>query len=309
MKILISTSSFGKENRLPLNLLEEAGFEVQLNPFGRQLTVDESKELLQGIKGVIAGTEKLNDEALSTAKVLKYLVRLGTGMDNVDFNITNQKGIVVENTPNAHVDGVAELTLAGILNSLRSISWNDAQIKSGNWAKPMGSLLKGKTVGLIGLGKIAKRLTLLLQPFACNILAYDPFFDEEFANKWGVQQASMETILHESNVISLHLPFSIENKYIINAASFSKMKQDVLLVNTARGGLINEDALFDFLNINQNAKAYLDTFESEPYNGKLCQLVNVLMTGHIGTYAKEVRLIMEMEAAEKLINFFAKNEK
>lgn len=309
MKILISTSSFGKENRMPLSLLEEAGFEVQLNPFGRQLTVNESKDLLQGKIGVIAGTEKLNDEALCTAKELKYLVRLGTGMDNVDFNITNQKGIVVENTPNAHVDGVAELTLAGIINSLRSISWNDAQIKSGNWAKPMGSLLKGKTVGLIGFGKIAKRLTLLLQPFACNILAYDPFFDDEFANKWGVQQAIMETILHESSVISLHLPFSSENKNIINAASFSKMKQDVLLVNTARGGLIDEGALFDFLNINQNAKAYLDTFESEPYNGKLCQLVNVLMTGHIGTYAKEVRLTMEMEAAEKLINFFAKNEK
>ena len=240
---------------------------------------------------------------------MKYLIRLGTGMDNVDFNITGRKGIIVENTPNAHVDGVAELALAGILNSLRSIAWNDAQIRAGKWVKPMGSLLNGKTVGLIGFGKIAKRLTHLLQPFACNILAYDPFFDDEFANKWGVQQASMETILHESNVISLHLPFSSENKNIINAASFSKMKTDVLLINTARGGLIDESALFDFLNINQNAKAYLDTFESEPYNGKLCQLVNVLMTGHIGTYAKEVRLTMEMEAAEKLINFFAKNEK
>lgn len=309
MKILISTSSFGKENRTPLNLLYEAGFDVQLNPYGRQLTIEESKELIQGKIGIIAGTEKLNEEVLSTSTDLKYLVRLGTGMDNVDFNTTEKKGIVVENTPNAHVDGVAELTLAGTLTALRKIAWNDQQIKLGNWVKPMGSLLKGKTVGLIGFGKIAKRLTILLQPFACKILAFDPFFDEEFAYKWRVQKGPFDTILHDSDIISLHLPFSKENKNIINAASFSKMKNDVLIVNTARGGLIDEAALFDFLKNNPISKAYLDTFEKEPYSGNLCSLENVLMTGHIGTYAKEVRLTMEMEAAQKLINFFNRNEK
>ena len=308
MKILISTSSFGKDIRTPLSILEKAGFEVHLNPHGRQLTIEESKELLQGKVGLIAGTEKLNEEVLSTATDLKYLVRLGTGMDNVDFNITNQKGIVVENTPNAHVDGVAELALAGILNSFRSIAWNDQQIKAGNWVKPMGALLKCKTVGLIGFGKVAKRLSLLLQPFLCNIIAFDPFFDEEFAKKWGIQQVPLETILEKSNVISLHLPFSEDNRNIINAASFSRMKNDVLIVNSSRGGLIDEASLFDFLKNNSSAKAYLDTFEKEPYNGKLCSLDNVLMTGHIGTYAKEVRLSMEMEAAQKMIDFFNKNE-
>jgi D-3-phosphoglycerate dehydrogenase len=306
MKILISTSSFGKENETPLNLIKQSGFEVYLNPYGRQLTIDESKDLLVGKVGLIAGTEKLNEEAISAAMDLKYIVRLGTGMDNVDFNITNQKGIEVESTPNAHIDGVAELALGGILNSLRSIAWNDHQIKSGNWIKPMGSLLKGKTIGLIGLGKIAKRLAILLNPFICNILAYDPSFDEEFANKWGIQKTSLDTILENSNIISLHLPFSIENKHIINNASFTKMKKDVLIVNTSRGGLVNESALFDFLKNNSSAKAYLDTFEEEPYKGDLCLLSNVLMTGHIGTYAKEVRLTMEMEAAQKLINFLKK---
>lgn len=304
MNILITTSSFGKEDNEPLLLLQNKGYKVQLNPYGRQLTIEESIALLPNIDGIIAGTEKLNQESLSSANALKYIVRLGTGMDNVDFQTTNLKNITVENTPNAHVDGVAELALSGILNSLRGIAFSDRKIRQGEWAKPMGALLRGKTVGLVGMGKIAKRLIQLLQPFECKILAFDPFFDEKFAQEFNVHNASLNEIYELANIISLHLPFSNENKNIISQAAFDKMKKDVLIVNTSRGGLINEAELFQFLSENKAAKAYLDTFENEPYNGELASLDNVLMTGHIGTYAKEVRKIMELEAAQKLINYF-----
>jgi D-3-phosphoglycerate dehydrogenase len=215
----------------------------------------------------------------------------------------------VENTPNAHVDGVAELAISGILTSLRGIAFSDRKIRQGEWSKPMGALLRGKTVGLIGMGKIAKRLVQLLQPFECKILAFDPFFDEQFALDYNIIKASLDEIYELSNIISLHLPFSNESKNIINHTAFEKMKKDVLIVNTSRGGLINESELFQFLTENKNAKAYLDTFETEPYNGELISLDNILMTGHIGTYAKEVRKIMELEAAQKLINYFQQHGK
>jgi len=309
MNILITTSSFGKEDKEPLILLQNQGYNVQLNPFGRQLTIEESKSLLPKMDGIIAGTEKLNQESLSSANDLRYIVRLGTGMDNVDFHTTNMKNIVVENTPNAHVDGVAELALSGILNSLRGISFSDRKIRQGEWAKPMGALLRGKSIGLIGMGKIAKRLIQLLQPFDCSILAYDPFFDEQFAQEFKVKNSSLDEIYRLSDIISLHLPYSNENKNVIDSIALAKMKKDVLIVNTSRGGLINEVELFQFLTENKNAKAYLDTFETEPYNGELKNLDNILMTGHIGTYAKEVRKIMELEAAQKLINYFQQHGK
>lgn len=304
MNIFISTSSFGKEDSTPLELLKREGFNVQTNPYGRQLTIEESASLLDGAVGLIAGTEKLNEDSLANASALKYIVRLGTGMDNVDFTVANAKGIKVENTPDAHVNGVAELALAGILCALRGVSESDRSIRGGNWVKPMGSLLTGKTVGLVGMGKIAKRLIQLLSPFQCRILAYDPYFDEDFARAYNVTSVDLADVYTNSNIISLHLPFSSANKHLVNDASFARMKKDVLVVNTSRGGLINEEHLYNFLSENTAAKAYLDTFEKEPYSGPLNELPNILCTGHIGTYAKEVRLEMEMEAAQKLINYF-----
>jgi D-3-phosphoglycerate dehydrogenase len=307
-RILISTSSFGKEDRTPLTLLENAGFNVQLNPHGRQLTIEESKLLLNEIDGLIAGTEKLNGEVLNGNDQLKYIVRLGAGMDNVDSNVTGQLNITLENTPDAHVDGVAELTVGGILASLRGMARSDREIRSGNWVKPMGKLLKGSTVGLIGFGRISKALVKLLAPFNCKILACDPYFDVDFASSCGVKNVSVEDILKTSDIISLHLPFSEQNRNVLDEPAFSLMKKDALIVNTSRGGLIDEDALFKFLSANKGAGAYLDVFENEPYSGPLVALENMLITGHIGTYAREVRLNMELDAAKKIISYFNDHE-
>jgi len=307
MKILISTSSFGKGDTAPLDLLRQEGADIILNPYGRQLTIAESVSLLSGIDGMIAGTEKLNEEVLSAAGNLKYIVRLGTGMDNVDFRATEQLGIKVENTPNAHVDSVAELALGGILSCLRRISFSDRQMRQGSWVKPMGSLLKGKTIGILGLGKVAKRLVTLLQPFGCTILAYDPMLDHSFAATHALSPASQERIFSEADIISLHLPYSAESHHLIHAGAFRMMKKNVVLVNTARGGLINEEDLYNFLSNNQEATAYLDTFETEPYPGKLTKLDNTLLSAHVGTYANEVRKEMELEAAQKILKFFREN--
>lgn len=301
--ILITTSTFGKVDEKPLRLLEEAGFNITLNPYGRTLNVSESLELMPGVSGMIAGTEKLNGEVLNAANELKYLCRLGAGMDNVDFDVAKKKSITVENTPSAHVKGVAELTLAGILSLLRRIHISDRDLKAGVWEKYMGGLLYGKKVGVVGFGRVARHLTKLLMPFEVEILAYDPYIDNKVSGE-AVTFTTKEYLFQNADIISLHLPYSADNHHIINESAFSTMKDNVTLVNVARGGLIDEIALYDFLNKNIRASAYLDTFEQEPYKGKLTELDNILLSPHIGSYAREVRIEMEMMAAENLINFF-----
>lgn len=303
-KILISTSSFGKLNPAPLHMLKEQGFDIQLNPYGKALTVEQSLELMQGIDGMIAGTELLNCQVLEAAKDLKYLCRLGAGTDKVDFDAANSLGITVENTPYSHVKPVAELTLGAMLTLARHIHLSDAAMRKDNWEKQMGFLIFGKTVGLIGLGKVSKHLVKLLKPFEVEIITYDPYIDHDFANENDIKVVAAEDVYKSSDIISLHVPYSDENHHLINAEKLSLMKEDVMLLNASRGGLIEESALLNFLSKHPKAKAYLDTFEEEPYNGSLSKLNNILCTPHIGSYAAEGRFEMEKEAAEKLIKFF-----
>jgi D-3-phosphoglycerate dehydrogenase len=305
-KILTTTSSFGKVDPAPLALLQAEGFEVIVNPYGRKLSVEESKEILKGYDGLIAGTESLNEEVLNTADSLKYLCRLGAGMDNVDFEATKKLNITVENTPSAHVDGVAELTLGGILSCLRSIANAHTNITNGIWEKPMGSLLKGKTVGIIGLGRVGSRLVELLAPFKVKVLAFDLYQNTEFAERNNVSFVAMDKLISTSDIITIHTPFSPEAKHMVNAEFFAKAKKSVCLVNASRGGLVDESALLELLTANPTASAYLDTFEEEPYHGPLTKVKNCTLTPHIGSYASEVRINMEMEAAQNVINFFKK---
>ena len=303
-KILTTSSSFGKVDSKTLDALKNAGFEVVTNPHGRKLTKEESFELMPGYDGMIAGTEKLDREVLSNAKGLKYICRLGTGMDNVDMEAAKELGIVVENTPDAHVKGVAEFTLAGILSLSRHIHLADARLKNGNWKKHMGRLLEGKKIGLIGLGRVAKHLVHLMQPFAPELCALDPYPDNDFAQKQGIKWVSKEEMMAECDIISLHIPYTPENDNFIDTAEFDLMRDDVMLVNASRGGLVNEEALFSFLSKNEQAFAFFDTFRAEPYSGPLTTLDNVLLTPHIGSSAKETRIIMEMDAATNVINYF-----
>lgn len=303
-RILITTSSFGKVDPKPLEILKNAGLDVTLNPHGRTLKVEESLELMKDYDGLIAGTEILNKEVLSSVNSLKYLCRLGAGTDKVDFEAAKELNIKVENTPDAHVKGVAELTLAGMLSLARHVHKSDTDVKVGNWKKQMGFLIHGKTVGLIGLGRVSKHLVKLLKAFDVNMLAYDPYPDEQFAKENKIELATADQVYGSADIISLHIPYSKENHHLISAQELNQMKNDVILINTSRGGLLNEQDLFHFLTENKQAKAYLDTFESEPYTGDLLKLDNILCTPHIGSYAAETRLEMEMDAAQKVINFF-----
>jgi D-3-phosphoglycerate dehydrogenase / 2-oxoglutarate reductase len=301
MAILISTSSFGRQDRQPLDVLEASGVRYQLNPYGRKLKPEETMALLEGVDGLIAGTELLDRHILEQAHRLKVISRVGTGLDNVDLAAAQELDIQVYNTPDAHVDAVAELTLAGMLDVLRQVSYADRQVRQGQWNKPMGLLLRGKTIGIIGLGRIGKAVVRLLQPFGVTVLAYEPYPDHDFAQQYGVAFYGLEDVLGQADVVSLHLSYSAANRNLLDAPRLAQMKPGAFLVNCARGGLVDEDALYEALGDGRLSGAFVDTFAQEPYQGPLAELENIVLTTHIGSYAAEVRLRMEMEAVENLV--------
>ena len=299
--VAISTSSFAGESSQPLDLLRQHGFEVRLNPHGRQLTPDESRGFLDGVVGLIAGTEKLGAALLRASPGLKAISRVGVGMDSIDMAAARELGIAVVNTPDAHVDAVAELTLAGLLGALRLVPDCHANIRSGTWKKPMGRLLRGKTVGLVGFGRVGRAFARLLHPFECPILAYDPVRDDTAADAMGARYCTLEALLPACDVVSLHLPYSKAVHHLIGADQLAALRQDAVLLNASRGGLVDEEALAAHLQEHPRAAAYLDCFEAEPYKGPLCQLPNAFLTAHIGSYAREARERMEREAVENLL--------
>lgn len=309
MKIFISTSSFAEYDKSPLRLLESNGFEVVLNPYGRKLNPKEVVALAKDCAGIIAGTEPLTKEVLRQLPGLKAISRCGTGLDNVDVEAARKRGIAVRTTPDAPAQAVAELTVALILNVLRQISFMDRQVRSGAWSKEMGRLLSGKTVGVIGLGRIGKRVAELLRSFDVKILASEPKPDKKWAEENKVSLTSLEELLRKSDVVTLHIPYTEENRNLINAKRLKIMKRGAILINTSRGGLVDEDVLYQALKNGHLGGAALDVMEVEPYDGPLKGLNNVILTPHIGSYALEARVQMEMEAAKNLINMLTEGRK
>ncbi len=301
MKIFISTSSFAKYDALPLRLLRDAGLDIQLNPYSRKLTPNECLSLYQDIDGLIAGTEALTVDILRSARKLKVVSRCGVGTDNIDMKVAKELGIKVFVTPDAPTQAVAELTIALMLDLLRRISMEDRLIRTGVWPKNMGSLLSGKTLGILGLGRIGKRVVELTQPFNLKYIAWDAFPEWQFASKYKIEFVGLDELLSKADIITIHLSYAPELKGIIAEREISLMKRDAFLINTARGELVDEVALGKALKEKEIAGAALDVFEQEPYAGPLTELDNIILTSHIGSYAKETRVEMEIQAAKNLI--------
>lgn len=301
MKILISTSSFGKYDSSPLQKLKDSGYEIILNPYARKLQPGEIIPLLDGVIGLIAGTEPLTANVLESARNLKVISRCGVGTDNVDIEAAKKLGIKVLNTPDAPTHAVAELTIGLILNLLRGISMEDRLIRAGEWKKHMGELLSGKTIGILGLGRIGKRIVELTSSFGLKYIAWDISPDLQFADKYKVTFMNLDEVLKKADIISIHLPYTPELKNFISEKEISLMKKNAFLINTARGRLIDEAALYKALEKKIIAGAAIDTFTQEPYNGPLKNLENIVLTCHIGSYAKEARIKMEIDAVRNLI--------
>jgi D-3-phosphoglycerate dehydrogenase len=294
--IFISTSSFAEYDKEPLKLLKDGGYAIQLNPYKRQLTKDECLTHYKDIVGLIAGTEPLTTEVLKSAKNLKVISRCGTGMDNVDQEAAKQLGIKVFNTPDGPTLAVAELALGLMLTLLRYVPRMDRDIRAGKWQKRMGNLVQGKTVGIIGFGRIGQRVGELVQALGAQVVYCDPA-----VNKTGYKKLSLEELLSQADIVSLHLSGGGKGAPLLGDKELRRMKQGGWLLNCARGGLVDEEALSQALQEGRLAGAALDVFTQEPYTGPLSKLDNVILTPHIGSYAVESRVQMEIDAVKNLI--------
>jgi D-3-phosphoglycerate dehydrogenase len=304
--ILITTSSFAEQSPDLLTRLHAKGFQVILNPYGRKLSEGEISDLLKKYQpvGMIAGVEPLTREVLSGVDNLRVISRCGIGLDSVDLEAAQELGIIVTNTPDAPTVPVAELTLGLILALLRGIPASDAGIRGGQWIRPMGQLLLGKTVGIIGCGRIGKCVAKFLSVFGCRLLGYDPMV----SSTDHLELVSLDFLLSESNIVTLHLPYSDKTHHILDESRFRSMQKGAVVVNAARGGLIDEQALFECLQDGHLGGAALDCFEQEPYIGPLKEMNNVILTGHIGSYAREGRALMEEQAVDNLVREMMKGK-
>ncbi len=296
-QILLGPSTFAETDKAPVLKLKDRGYEVIENPFKRKLTKQELFDLLQpSVIGLIAGLEPLDREVLQKSS-LRVISRCGSGMSNVDIGAARNLEIKVFSTPNGPTRAVAELTLGSLLSLLRNIPQMNESLHSGVWDKKIGSELCGKTIAIIGFGRIGQAVAKLVLAFGAKVDAVDPFFSGTLPE--GVQLKPLEEALKEAHIITLHCDGKTA---LLGADQFQMMKKGVYLLNAARGELVDEISFMKALDDGKIQGAWLDTFSPEPYQGPLSGYKQVILTPHVGSYTRECRQSMESEAVDNLLS-------
>lgn len=291
MRVAVGASSFAADSDKAVSLLLEKGIEVVKNPYGRKLTEEEIIQHLQGADGLLAGLEPLNEAVFSQCPQLRAVARIGIGMDNVDMEAAKRHGIKVSNTPEGPTDAVAEMTLAALLSIGHQIIPANQDIHNKVWKKRMGFSIQGLKVLVIGYGHIGRRTAELLKQMQAEIMVYDKYNAE-------VCTCTLQEGLRNADVVTLHASGKEE---ILTAELLGMTKDGVVLLNSSRGALINEDALYEALRKGKVAWFWGDVFWKEPYEGKIAECENAILTPHICTYTKTCRESMETQSVKNLL--------
>lgn len=284
-------------------ILQKNGLKITYEP---EITPDQIKEKISNFDIVVVRSRtKITKEMIDQASQCKIIARVGVGLDNVDVDAAKAKGIRVINAVEGAMNAVAELVLGLMLSMARDIPRADREIRNGKWLKKelMGSELSGKYLGIVGLGNIGKRLAKLARGLNMNIIGFDviPIADD-FAHDVGLIKADIDTLLSSADYISFHVPLTETTHHLVNTKRISTMKKTAYIINTSRGEIIDEDALYDALKEGKIAGAALDVFEKEPAVGnKLATLPNVICTPHIGAQTKEAQTLAANVIGEKII--------
>ena len=298
-KVLVTARSFAQSDPAPQKMLEDAGCDVFRPEPGVELS-----ESLKDVDAVIAGLESYTKDTLSAAQSLKIISRYGVGYDAIDLAAAKEANIAVANTPGANSESVADLAFALMLSAARHIPQMDSAIKAGGNSRPLGMEMWKKTLGIIGMGKIGKGVVERASGFRMRILCLDIFKDEVFAKKFKAHYTDLDTLLHESDFITIHVPLSIETRNMIDSTALSKMKKKAVLVNTARGGIIDEEALVKALSNGTIGACGLDVTTGELNgNNLLCKLPNCILSSHAGAATHEAVLNMGTMAAKNLLDY------
>ena len=284
-------------------ILEKNGLKVTYEP---EITPEQIAEKIGNFEVVVVRSRtKMTRELVEKADKCQVIARVGVGLDNIDQESAKEKNIRVINAVEGAITAVAELVIGLMLSMAREIPRADREIRNGNWIKKelMGTELKGKYLGIVGLGNIGKRLGRLARALNMNIIGYDVVpIDDEFAKEVGLMKADLDTLLSSADYVSFHVPLLDSTRHMINAEKLKIMKNTARIINTARGGVIDEEALYNSLKDGSLAGAALDVFEVEPATGnKLTTLPNFVATPHMGAQTKEAQLLAANVIAEKII--------
>jgi D-3-phosphoglycerate dehydrogenase len=312
-KILITPKSFKNYKHKAYPLLEEKGYKIIENNFGRTMTEKEITDLAhEGVAGIIIGVDPLPGTVLEQLKDLKAISKYGVGMDNIDLDRAAELGIKVKNAVGTNSISVAELTIALMFTMARKIPLHTAEVKNGDWARSIGFELTGKKLGLIGCGQIGREVAKRACGLQMEVMIYDPWFkDDSFLTQYRISRTdNIDQLLSESDIISLHLPATPDTKKMINSRTLGLMKPSAVLINTSRGELVDEDALYEALTAGKIAGAAQDVFSSEPpaEDEKLLKLDNFLLTPHLGAFTAEAVEKMALVSTKNLLEMLGHKE-
>ncbi|HML38726.1 MAG TPA: phosphoglycerate dehydrogenase [Bacillota bacterium] len=310
MKILVTPTSMqpGKGSAA-LEALKAFSNDLVFNTTGKPLTEDELLPLLKDCDGYIAGLDFITENVLKSCGRLKVISRYGAGYDRVDIGAAKTLSIPVTNTPGVNAEAVGELAFGLILSVARKIPYLNSSLREGGWVRSTGMELRGKTIGIMGLGAIGKVVARCAGGFDMKVMAYDPYIDEGYCRDNAIKPGAFEEVLEQSDVISLHLPLIDSTLHLIDASAIARMKPTAILVNTSRGGIIDEDAVYEALKNGRLGGLALDAFEIEPPAGSpLFTLDNVVATPHTGAHTAEAMENMANLSVKNLIDVLSGND-
>ena len=305
MSLKVVVTSLLGDSGPHFELLGKAGFETAVVDRKLNLNVEENMILtLRDADACIAGSESITARVITSCSKLRVIARTGVGYDAVNIPACDQSRIVVATTPGVNHHAVAEHTIAMLMSLARNLPQRDRDVRQGIWEKIPTPRVMGRTLGLVGLGRIGRAVATRARGLGLNVLAFDPFPNREFADQWQVEFTSLDDLLTRSDYVSLHMPMDQSSRHLINADSLRQMKRGSILINTARGALIDEAALCDALKSGHLRAAGLDVFEKEPLplDSPLLKLDNVLACGHLAGLDEESQQGTLVMAAQVIID-------
>ena len=301
--IFVTLSTFAEYDREPLRLLEASRWPFRIHRAGKRITTPELLNHGRDATVVIAAVEPYDAATLEALPLLRCISRCGVGVDNIDLAVARARGLAVLNTPEPPAAAVAELAVTMMLSLSRNLPRQAVHAGRREWTRLEAHLLGGRRVGLVGFGRIGRRVAELLEPFGCEVWAADPAAHPIMAAACGVTLVPLNTLIGECDVISIHAERSADTPLYFGVPELSRMKRGAILINVARGGMVDEGALHDALTSGHLAGAGLDVYDEEPYAGPLCDLDNVVLTPHAATLTVETRSVMERECVVKALQF------
>ena len=300
---MVSPEQWGDVDPVSRTMLEDEGIELVRNTKRRLLVEHEVIELIEGCEVAISGAEPMTRAVIDAAPNLRFISKASVGLDSTDLLYARERGIPVSYVGGANAQAVTELTLSHILTLIRGVQKGDATLRRGEWHRVMGRSFEELTIGIIGVGRIGSRVARHLKFLGAHVIANDIAPNLELGEQIGIEWVEKDALYRRSDVVCLHVPKAPSTLNLISAEQIAAMKDGAFLINTARGGLIDEPALAEALRSGKLAGAGLDCFSQEPYQGELASLENVILTCHMGANTRSSRARMERWAAENLLCF------